>query len=355
MKPGEIVDATSEQLAEWKQDPNNTLPVQQLQRGLHTLKGGARMAEIRPLGDLAHELETLYERVCGGLMTPTPVLFSLLNRCHDRLAAAVDSLRTSNICPDTDDLVAQFHAYAADPEHFQEVPTAVTLKPVAPAPAAEEVPAAPVEMPPPRAIEAAPVPENVDADILEIFVEESEELAEGIESSLNEWLENRDATAPMEALLRHLHTLKGGARLAGLKALGDLAHDWETDLVGIQNGSKKADDAFFSGVNERLEAVLSGIKAVRAKAAAAVPAPEAEAPLPVEMPTEAAAPVAAPAVLARLSTQIVGLLKKSAAILGARTVGVLFIGLAAQQPRQEISERTRQEARRLGKKLVAGS
>lgn len=64
---------------------------------------------------------------------------------------------------------------------------------------------------------------------------------------------------------------------------------------------------------------------------------------------------AAPAVLARLATQIVGLLKKSAAILGARTVGVLFIGLAAQQPRQEISMRTRQEARRLGKKLVSGN
>lgn len=62
---------------------------------------------------------------------------------------------------------------------------------------------------------------------------------------------------------------------------------------------------------------------------------------------------AAPALLARLSTKIVGLLQKSAEILGARTVGVLFIGLAAQNPEQGIGERARKQAHRLGKKLVS--
>ncbi len=61
---------------------------------------------------------------------------------------------------------------------------------------------------------------------------------------------------------------------------------------------------------------------------------------------------AAPAFIARLSTQIVGLLKKCAVLLGARKIDVLFIGLAAKQPAQAISEATRQRARRLGRKLV---
>ncbi|MES2918653.1 MAG: Hpt domain-containing protein [Pseudomonadota bacterium] len=278
---GEIVDATSEQLAEWKRDPNNIQPVHQLQRGLHTLKGGARMAEIAPLGDLAHEVETLYERVCGGLMTTTPMLFTLLHRCHDRLAEAVESLRASNGCPETTDLIAQVHAYSADPENFQDVPTTVTLKPVA-----AEAPAAPAALPMQRTIEAAPVPESVDADILEIFLEESDELADGIETSLLQWLDNREDSAPMEALLRNLHTLKGGARLAGLKGLGDLAHDWETDLVAIQGGARKADEAFFDSVSGRLDAVLSSIKAVRDKAHAPSAAPAPATPA-------ASAPVAA--------------------------------------------------------------
>jgi chemosensory pili system protein ChpA (sensor histidine kinase/response regulator) len=145
----------------------------------------------------------------------------------------------------------------------------------------------------PKTIEAAPVPENVDNDILEIFLEESEELAEGIESSLAEWLDNRDATAPMDALLRHLHTLKGGARLAGLKALGNLAHDWETDLVAIQNGSKQADDAFFAGLAVRQDAVLAGIKSIRTGLAAEAPVAE---PAPVAAPS-APAPVASAEVM----------------------------------------------------------
>jgi NAD(P)H-dependent FMN reductase len=61
---------------------------------------------------------------------------------------------------------------------------------------------------------------------------------------------------------------------------------------------------------------------------------------------------AAPAFIARLSTQIVGLLKKCAGLLGAKRIDVLFIGLAAKQPAQAISEATRQRARHLGRKLV---
>ncbi len=266
---GEIIDATSEQLATWQSDPNNTLPVQQLQRGLHTLKGGARMAEIAALGDLSHHLENLYEAVCDGLMTPTPVLFGLLHRCHDRLAEAVESLSQHGACPDTSDLIAQIKSYIEDPVNFQDAPTAVTLTPVEPEAALADAPAAPPEPLAPKTIEAAPVPENVDSDILEIFLEESEELAEGIETALAEWLDDRSAAAPMEALMRHLHTLKGGARLAGLRELGDLAHDWENDLVIIQNGARIADDEFFSSLGARQDGVLAAIKAVRSSLAPA--------------------------------------------------------------------------------------
>jgi len=304
---GEIVDATSEQLAAWHGDVNNTLPVQQLQRGLHTLKGGARMAEIVPLGDLAHYLENLYEAVCDGLMTPTPMLFTLLHRCHDRLAEAVDVLRRHGACPDTADLVRQIKSYSADPENFQDTPASVTLTPVEPAQAdtensfVEETPAEALASFVPKTIEAAPVPEHVDSDILEIFLDESDELAEGIEGSLQEWLENRDSSAPLEALLRHLHTLKGGARLAGLKELGDLAHDWENDLVAVQSGSRHADDEFFVGLGQRQFAVLEAIKAVRGGLTAE---PEMAAPennvhalaesIPEEPATSAASVIAFP-------------------------------------------------------------
>ncbi len=64
---------------------------------------------------------------------------------------------------------------------------------------------------------------------------------------------------------------------------------------------------------------------------------------------------AAPSFIARFATGIVGLLKKSAAVLGARTIGVLFVGLAAREPGQKIGARAGKKARLLGRKLASGS
>lgn len=64
---------------------------------------------------------------------------------------------------------------------------------------------------------------------------------------------------------------------------------------------------------------------------------------------------AAPAFLARLLTPIVKLLKQAAELLGARSVGVLFIGLAAREKRQELGAGVRKKARLLGKRLAETS
>jgi multimeric flavodoxin WrbA len=61
---------------------------------------------------------------------------------------------------------------------------------------------------------------------------------------------------------------------------------------------------------------------------------------------------AAPSILARLMTRMVGLLKSCAGLFGAKTVGVLFIGLAAGGQKPELGARAVRKARRLGKKLV---
>jgi multimeric flavodoxin WrbA len=62
---------------------------------------------------------------------------------------------------------------------------------------------------------------------------------------------------------------------------------------------------------------------------------------------------AAPSLLARLMTRMVGLLKSCAGLLGAKTVGVLFIGLAAGEPNPDIGQRARKKARRLGRLLAS--
>ena len=54
----ELVEAAEKHLQNWKDEPTDTESVAELKRILHTLKGGARMAELTPIGDLTHVLET---------------------------------------------------------------------------------------------------------------------------------------------------------------------------------------------------------------------------------------------------------------------------------------------------------
>ncbi len=71
---------------------------------------------------------------------------------------------------------------------------------------------------------------HIDADLLEIFTEEAREILDSADGVLAQW-----RLAPVEighvtSLLRDLHTLKGGARIAGLSPVGDLSHAMETML-----------------------------------------------------------------------------------------------------------------------------
>jgi len=73
----------------------------------------------------------------------------------------------------------------------------------------------------------------IDEELLPIFEEEAEELLPQLQSRLRDWLDNPgDADAPM-ACMRTLHTLKGGARLAGAMQLGEMAHKLETDIEAL--------------------------------------------------------------------------------------------------------------------------
>ncbi len=62
---------------------------------------------------------------------------------------------------------------------------------------------------------------------------------------------------------------------------------------------------------------------------------------------------AAPAIFAPFSSNIVHLSKLTAETFGAKTIGVLFMGLAAQKPKQDLNPRHKKQARLLGKKLAA--
>ncbi|MFT7490763.1 MAG: chemosensory pili system protein ChpA (sensor histidine kinase/response regulator) [Pseudohongiellaceae bacterium] len=82
--------------------------------------------------------------------------------------------------------------------------------------------------------------ENLDEDIIEIFLEEARELLEELDESIDGWGSGIIDRGRNELMQRTLHTFKGGARLAGLTGLGDLSHNYETFLIS-QTNSEQSD------------------------------------------------------------------------------------------------------------------
>jgi chemosensory pili system protein ChpA (sensor histidine kinase/response regulator) len=147
----------------------------------------------------------------------------------------------------------------------------------------------------------------VDAELFPIFEEEAQELLPQLDASLRDWASEPTDNAHASACMRTLHTLKGGARLAGAMRLGEMAHRLETAIeILLSQASISAFDidqlqTRSDGLGTTFEAVRSrDAKAYAAEAARVAPTPPRvvstkHAPLADLAPTlSAAAPVALP-------------------------------------------------------------
>jgi chemosensory pili system protein ChpA (sensor histidine kinase/response regulator) len=90
----EILDNADRLMASLREAPNDRDIVVGLQRELHTLKGGARMAGLNPIGDLGHAMESLFEAVAEGRRRLGRVSIETLESAFDRLHAQITRVRS---------------------------------------------------------------------------------------------------------------------------------------------------------------------------------------------------------------------------------------------------------------------
>ncbi|OCZ51884.1 hybrid sensor histidine kinase/response regulator [Acinetobacter seifertii] len=77
-------------------------------------------------------------------------------------------------------------------------------------------------------ISSVQVNRNFDPDLLDIFLEEADELLEGIDTDLNIWVGEQENFAALNNLMRYLHTLKGGANMVQATYIGSITHELES-------------------------------------------------------------------------------------------------------------------------------
>ncbi|PMZ77699.1 Hpt domain-containing protein [Pseudomonas sp. FW305-70] len=232
----DILESAGQALQRWLRDSDNAAPLSSLQRDLHTLKGGARMAEVGPVGDLAHELESLYEGLVDRRYAYSDSLAVLLQQSHDRLAQYLEQLQHNQPLGDCAELIEAIRVYRQGHSGAAEVSELAATNDSA----------------------------AHDPELLEIFLEEGFDIIESSGAALERWQAQPSSRQEVETLLRDLHTLKGGARMVEIAAIGDLAHELEFLYEGLSTGVLQPTAPLFALLQRSHDRLAQMLDAARA-------------------------------------------------------------------------------------------
>jgi chemosensory pili system protein ChpA (sensor histidine kinase/response regulator) len=132
------------------------------------------------------------------------------------------------------------------------------------------------------------VKDDIDAELLRIFLEESDDLVPMLGEDLRQLRADANDGPALASLRRALHTLKGSARMAGAMRLAELVHSMET---AVESAAERAafSPATFDDLEERLDRLVSALDALKRHGTEPAPA-TVEAAEPAASPVPAVEP-----------------------------------------------------------------
>ena len=271
-------------------------------RACHTLSGSSKMADARHGIRIAEPLNHYIRRVFDSGVGLDAAGIDVLKKSIDAIDQVIGHINeSSGFFVSHAVLIERIRALDHDlDERFLERGGAETAPPQA------EAAASPTATMVDEIAEAEDSQE-FDAEVAAIFSEEATELLESADRALQGWRVERGNKELAFELKRQLHTLKGGARMAGIGAMGHLSHELETLVIQIDDGKIANDDRAFEvlqasldelshmrdavGAGRRVASareVIRRIRALASPAPAKTPAaPRAQAPAPKPAPPQA--------------------------------------------------------------------
>lgn len=213
--------------AEWRRNAGSEAP-HEFVRAAHTLASSSRTAGFEQIAALAEALEQWMP--------------------HARHTAAADAgmvqVAVANLRAMAEALVRR-EAPAAAPALVQGLHDLIArLRAPAPKPKL----AAAVSKPQPAAQgggrEKRVLRDDIDPQLMPVFLEEAQQLLPLIGSDLRDWKASPLDTRVQQSLQRALHTLKGSARMAGAIRLGELTHIMESRIEAAIEADALAPELF---------------------------------------------------------------------------------------------------------------
>ena len=227
-------------------------------RALHTLKGGARLAQLPSLASMLHLAEEILEPITVDDLPQRQKASQLIYTFLDLITAASRQFNDGNrvfSLNSNNQTAIDNNQQSLDSDQFKlsqpnpNTRTQDTQIPLDSHSSTDQMLDTSVDTPNIEAENTAseekinnpnalsPVLDDqglslaeFDQEILEIFLEESNELAEELDRSMIALKQNAANEENLDQLKRTLHTLKGGARLAGFSDLGNKSHIFESWL-----------------------------------------------------------------------------------------------------------------------------
>ncbi|ACX95372.1 Hpt domain-containing protein [Halothiobacillus neapolitanus] len=261
----------------------------ELVRLVHTLLGSARTAGVQPIARISNRLEEwirLLEEHNHSLEHEDLAVFQRSLLMMDRLrqwaiepafdqpdeepieveiAARIDQLLVEILSaePETEESVDEYAEFAL-PEVVdsaeEETSETIQAVPEASTPLFER--SADIGM----SVRPDDMPGDQDPDILQIFLEEAEELLEKADGYIAHWRQHPHDLDSIRLLHRNLHTLKGGARMAGLLNLADVTHLLEDRLDRARDRGGEQADVLIALVQHTYDALGKMLDLVRRQA-----------------------------------------------------------------------------------------
>jgi len=220
------------------------LPQEPSVRAAHTLAGISGTARLTALHTLGRALEHAQQRLRDLSQPPTADETALFSTVTDTLEAMLAEVAQQQLPLEVPELVEQLDRSARP--MVEELPAPQPLEVPLPEPVVEEIAAAtsPAIAAEPELVEEeetpSPVHDDIDEQLLPIFLEEGAELVGELHAQLRGWEDEPEQAAHPQAVARLLHTLKGSARMAGAMTLGERLHQMESRFESGQKGKRAA-------------------------------------------------------------------------------------------------------------------
>jgi chemosensory pili system protein ChpA (sensor histidine kinase/response regulator) len=228
--------------------------------------GHGRPGETALFSDAAEEVRRLLHQFAAGFLKPvSPELMERLAE-HERLPLASSEPLPIDI-EGGEGLDRDLEATVDHGSDLAEALRAMTTAPSSP----QSVVAGP------DALDVPGVIDRIDPELFGIFEEEAEELLPQLQSQLRAWLQRPSDPAPAMACMRSLHTIKGGARLAGAMRLGEMAHRLEAEIERL-SAQERVSAEEVEPLLAHADAMSAAFDALRQASRLPQAQPEAEAP-----------------------------------------------------------------------------